>query len=156
MKMNKYLYLLGVVLLLSQCREKQISTDESVISSNIVIGISEQINYAFKNVYISGRTKNGFGCGNMILDAEKTVDNNQFSIDYKKIITPTYCTWQGGPASSAITLGDLAIGDYALELSTPLGINKGIIRVDSTNITLIFDEMKGIEIPEPIIKRVLQ
>lgn len=156
MKMNKYLYLLCITLLLSQCREKEVGREKSDISSDLVIGVSEQINYAFKNVYLSARTKTSYGCGNMIIDAEKTVDQNQFSIHYKKIITPTYCTLQGGPASSAITLGDLANGDYVLELSTPLGINKGIIRVDSANITLIFDEIKGIEIPKPTVKRILQ
>jgi len=102
MKVNKYLYLLGVILLLAQCREKQVGADESVISSNIVVSISEEINYAFKYVYLSARTKTGYSCGNMILDTEKTVEQNQFSIHYKKIITPTYCTWEGGPASSDI------------------------------------------------------
>jgi hypothetical protein len=154
MKINKYLLLLSTTLLLSQCREKQVGTDESIISTNIVVSIAEHEDIGPKKVFISAKTTTGYGCGNATIETEKITGENQFSIGFKKVVFPTYCTLQGGPATSSITLGTLANGDYALELKTPMGDNKGILRIDSTKITLVFDKLIGIEIPETSVKRI--
>jgi hypothetical protein len=162
MKKN-YLYFLILCILLLQCRNKEINAiDESPINSDIVISIAEgpensYFHNEFKSIYLSAQTKMGYPCGGRIIEAEQTSDEAQFSIQYKRIITPgNICNWAGGSASSNIKLGRLANGDYELELNTPDWKNKGILKVDSTSITLIFDELKSIEIPEPKIQRALK
>lgn len=152
MKVNKYLYLLGVVLVLSQCREKQVGAEDTFISSNIVISVAEQYVVGEKSVYLYGQTTTSYSCNRSIV-TEKITGENQFSIQYQQISPLTYCNGQSGPAFSSVRLGTLPNGDYKLELNGPGWENKGVLRIDSTNITLIFDKLKGVEIPTPTIKR---
>ncbi|REA55681.1 hypothetical protein DSL64_27795 [Dyadobacter luteus] len=119
------------------------------VSESSANGISEEE----KEIYLSAKTKAGYSCGNMSIETEKLSYKNQLLINYKKIITPTICTLSGGPASSQIKLGALQNGEYKLELKSPQWSNEGILKVDSTQITLIFNNPNGIEIPEPVFKR---
>lgn len=155
---NKYFYLPVLFILLSQCRDKKVDViDNSVIDSDLIISVSESsangISEEEKEIYLSAKTKAGYPCGNRSIESEHLSYKYQLLIDYKKIITPTYCTLSGGPASSQIRLGALQNGEYKLELKSPQWSNNGILKVDSTQITLVFKNPDGIEIPEPVFKR---
>lgn len=155
MKLYKLLGITVLLFIFTQCRHKDIEADgNTAIRSNLVIRLIEQLENGTRKLYLSGSTKTIYPCANYSIKTAFVTSKGGFKINYKEIIAPTICLTSFGAASSGIELGTLSNGNYDLQLNGPNWVNKGTLKVTTTEFELIFSDIKGIEIPTRILKRV--
>ncbi len=155
MKRDKVLLMTFVGLLFIRCSNKEVGDKTGTeITDKIVIKVSEAIINGKGNLFISATTKDVYPCANYTIDTDFNAKNTSFNIYYKKIIVPVTCLDALGVASNKIEIGTLPNGTYNLELHVPSGKSNGVLKVSATELQLNFRKTKGIEIPEPIVKRV--
>lgn len=155
MKLYKLLPVISLCLILSSCRNKDVGLSESTsIRSKLIINLVEQLENGTRKLYLSANTTTIYPCGNYGIETHFALAENGFKISYKNIIAPTICLTSLGAAFSWIELGTLSDGNYDLQLNGPNWTNRGILKVTSNEFELIFKNLKGIEIPRSVLKRV--
>lgn len=135
-----------LLLLLSACSENEDFSYEP-IDGDVLLTVSVVENDSTRVLSILGATETVFSCSNFDLDIDKEVKNGELKIRYKQVIKHSICSRATGPAMYSWNLGNVAPGEYPIEVKVDKDKSLGTLVVSQSEAYLKFDTPKRIQLP---------
>ncbi|MGV8092283.1 MAG: hypothetical protein AB2L24_10515 [Mangrovibacterium sp.] len=143
-----------IVALLVACEQDEDPLKKNAIDSKIKIEPREYLDLNSRQLVLYCQTEKAYPCINYPILTEQVFQENKLSITFTSVLETDFCLTAVGPASAIINLGNMANGQYELELNNAELKNKGTLKISDSEITLDFKNQNGIEIVRQITKKV--